>query len=239
MYEIAICDDDAVFLSDFEKQLKQELDRRSLSYRITCFSSAEALLSAIDAGDSFSLLFLDILFEEEKGIRLARTLRERSSRAEVVFVTGSPDFAVESYDVFPLHYLPKPVDDEKLSAALDRFLERRAPRSILISNHSGIIRVLLSEVLYLEIYGHEIILHKADGTKETCTGTMKEMEEQFPSGLFVRPHRSYLVNMDYISKIGRFQITLSSGDKIPISRNLYQKTQHLFIEFAVGKTAGR
>ena len=66
-----------------------------------------------------------------------------------------------------------------------------------------------------------------------------EMEEQFPSRLFVRPHRSYLVNMDYISKISHFQITLSSGDKIPISRNLYQKTQNLFIEFAVGKTAGR
>lgn len=239
MYEIAICDDDAVFLSDFEKQLKQALDRRNLSYRITCFSAAETLLSAIDGGESFSLLFLDILFEEEKGIRLARILRGRSCRAEVVFVTSSPDYAVESYDVSPLHYLFKPVDDEKLGTAVDRFLERQAPQSILISNHSGIIRVLPSEVLYLEIFGHEIILYKADGTKATCTGTMKEMEEQFPSRLFVRPHRSYLVNMDYISKISRLQITLSSGDKIPISRNQYQKTQKLFIEFAVGKTAGR
>ena len=62
MYEIALCDDDAVFLSGFEKQLKQELDRRNLSYRITCFSATETLLDAIDAGDRFSLLFLDILF---------------------------------------------------------------------------------------------------------------------------------------------------------------------------------
>lgn len=84
----------------------------------------------------------------------------------------------------------------------------------------------------IEIFGHEIIIHKTDGVKESCTGTLKELEVLLPAQTFVRPHRSYLVNLDHISEIARYQIRLSSGDTIPISKKLYKQIQNSFIDYA-------
>lgn len=196
------------------------------------FSDISSLQRAIENGQKYLLLFLDILFGTEEGIHFARFLREKKYNTDIIFVTSCTDYAVTSYDVSALHYLVKPVSPEKLDAALNRFLDSHTYSSLCFATTRALLHVRITDILFFEIYGHEIIIHKTDGTKETCTGTLKELGKQLPTQTFVRPHRSYLVNLDYISEITRYQIRLSSGDTVPISKNLYQQIQGSFIDYA-------
>lgn len=181
MYDIAICDDDAVFSASFRAQLTRVLDARGVAHRITVFSDPDALQHAVAEGGRFALLFLDILFAEtQRGIRLAAALQQAGCRADIIFMSSSPDFAAASFDVSPLHYLLKPVADEKLCAALDRFLDKNAPYLLRFDTSHGYLQVPLAEVTYFEIFIREIVIHKANGTKETCAGTLKELEQRLP-----------------------------------------------------------
>lgn len=236
MYEIALCDDDNIFTGTFEKMLSSALDARAVSYRLTSFPNIVSLKNTMESGCKYDLIFLDIVFREENGIHFAEFLREQNWNTDIIFVSTSREFAVAGYDAAPLHYLLKPIDPDKLEKALDRFFTKNTPPDISFTTQNGILRLPLSDILYFEIYGHKIIIHQADGKKETCTGTLKELEERLPPMTFVRPHRSYIINLDYISEIVRYRIRLISGETIPVSKNLYHKIQSLFIDYARTKS---
>lgn len=237
MYEIAICDDDAAFTAAFQQQLGRALDDRGAESRVTVFSEPDALRDAVAGGRRFDLLFLDVLFARaERGISLAASLREMGCAADIVFMSSSPDFAAASFDVSPLHYLLKPVAEEKLRTALDRFLDKNTPCFLRLHTHGGHLQLPLSEVAFFEIFVREIVVHKTDGTKESCVGTLKELEDRLPASGFVRPHRSYLVNLDHITEIVRYQLRVTTGETVPVSQKLYAHVQQAIIRHADRQT---
>lgn len=237
MYHIALCDDDASFSSVFQMLLAQILRPKMVSYELTVFSDTDSLIRAVKEGRRFDLIFLDILLKFENGINFARLLRKQKWDTDIIFVTSSSEYALESYDTAPLHYLLKPLEQSKLDQALERFLSKHTAPMICLSKPSGLLRVSVPDILYFEIYGHDIIVHKKDGIQETCTGTLKEVESSLPPMTFVRPHRSYLVGIENISEIIRYRIRLSSGEVLPVSKALYNSVQNTLIEHASMKNS--
>lgn len=221
MYEIAVCDDDHVFLSSFKPMLKKVLDIRHIDYHLSFFHDPSALLDEMKNGHKFHLLFLDIYYDTGRGLSFAKTLREKNDQTDIIFMTTISGYALECYDVAPLHYLLKPIDPKKLETAVTRFLEKNAHLKLHFMTANGHLYVPIADILYFEIYGHKIVIHLSDGTKESYMGTLKELERQLPDSVFARPYRSYLVNLRHITKVARYQIQLSSGDSIPVSKNLY------------------
>ncbi len=237
MYDIAICDDDVSFAASFQGQLCQLLDQRDAAYQVQVFSDPDQLRRAIEDGQRFELLFLDVLFAQaERGITLAGSLREAGCDADVIFMSSAPEFAADSFDVAPLHYLVKPVAEEKLAAALERFLAKNTPYLVRFSTYRGQLQVHLAEVTFFEVFAREIVIHRVNGTKESCAGTLKELEEHLPARAFVRPHRSYLVNLDYITEIVRYHIRVTTGETIPVSQRLYTEVQQAIIDHADRRT---
>ncbi len=232
MYEIAVCDDDAAFLSSFRPMLEGALRARNTTCNLTFYNDPSALTRAMDQGRKFDLLFLDIYYDTEKGIRFAKSLREKNDQTDIIFMTALTDYAVESYDAAPLHYLLKPLNPQKLDAALTRFLEKNAPQKLHFMTTKGHLYASVADIVFIEIYGHEIIIHLVNGASETCIGTLKGLEPLLPELTFVRPHRSYLVNLGHISEITRYQIRLSSDDVVPVSKNLYNNILTSFINYA-------
>lgn len=237
MYDIVICDDDAAFAAAFQQQLMSALDARGVGYNITVFSTPEAVRHAIEAGRRYQLLFLDILFAEtEQGIRLASALRGMGCDAEIVFMSTTSAYAVASFDASPLYYLEKPVRDDKLNGALSRFLEKNEPYLLHFETNRGFLQLPLAEVTFFEIFIREIVIHKTNGEKESCVGTLKELEGRLPANTFVRPHRSYLVNLDQIVELTRYKIRVSTGEMVPVSQKLYSRVQHAIISHAARRT---
>ena len=194
------------------------------------FPSAEAFLFAYAEDRSFDILLFDVEMTGEDGITLAKRLRREGCAAEIVFVTSHFELAGEGYEVDALHYLVKPVSQEKLSAVLTKAAERltSAPSSVVISSEGETIRLTERELLYVEVFLHYLVLHT-----EGRDYRVKEPLSDFAGRLsedFFRIHRSVLVNLKRIVKITRTDVTLDSGDILPVARGKYDAVNRTFIE---------
>ncbi len=194
------------------------------------FSSAEAFLFAFAEDRDSDILLLYIEMTGEDGISLAKRLRHESCGAEIVFITSHFELAGEGYEVDALHYLVKPVSQEKLSAVLTKAADRRkaAPPSVVVESDEGTVRLAEREIRFVEVFLHYIVVRTDAGDYR-----MKESLGDFAGRLsedFFRIHRSVLVNLCRIVKITRTDVTLDSGDVLPLARGKYDAVNRAFIE---------
>jgi two-component system response regulator LytT len=228
VYRIGICDDDQEFMEEFKEQVEEFFENRSISCELCCYSSLEKLAQA-QKREAFDLLVLDILLDGENGMEYARKLRREGNSVKLIFVTFYEEYAVDSYDVFPMYYLIKPLDHEKLKKALLRALSagsctlafETAKKTLLVDSDS---------IYYMEIYNHSILIHKTDGTVEKVSGNLNNVENRLPDLLFVRIHRSYLVNLKYIQKIHHYYVVLPGGVQLPVARNRFGAIRSTVLE---------
>ncbi len=231
MYKFAICDDDVVFCRKFEMLLSRIMEERHAEYSLACYNDGGSFAASIRAGEKYDLVFLDIMIKEDNGLELARTLRRKENVSDIVFVTDYDEYAVDSYDVEPLHYLIKSDNMEKLETAMIRFISKNSPCKICVSTANGLVFLPLCDIMCFEIYGHDIVIHLSNGTKQECRGTLKQIETLLPPESFIRLHRSYLVNLDFISEISHNNITLSDGMNIPLGKTMYKRLQIIMVNY--------
>lgn len=244
MIHIAICDD-----SKQERQILAALFKRyqelhATPLQIHIFQNGFSLLDAIDQGKRFDITILDILMPGENGIEIARNIRASGTDTEIIFLTSSPEYAVDSYEVKAQNYLLKPVTEEKFFASIDSILaeldEKDAASFIIYTTEKQYSRIRVSSLVYGEVTHRTITLHLADQTMISAIMTFTEFLDilkAYPD--FIYPHRSYAVNMHYIQYVTKSDIILTDGQKIPLSRNNYTKISEQFLNFAYTNSFGK
>ena len=244
MIHIAICDD-----SKQERQILAALFKRyqelhATPLQIHIFQNGFSLLDAIDQGKRFDITILDILMPGENGIEIARNIRASGTDTEIIFLTSSPEYAVDSYEVKAQNYLLKPVTEEKFFASIDSILaeldEKDTASFILYTTGKQYSRIRVSSLVYGEVTHRTITLHLADQTMISAIMTFTEFLDilkAYPD--FIYPHRSYAVNMHYIQYVTKSDIILTDGQKIPLSRNNYTKISEQFLNFAYTNSFGK
>lgn len=152
--QVAICDDDKAARAQVVELVTEKMRRRHEPLKITYFECGEDLIEAYESGKQrFDLIFLDIYMRYMGGIETAKKLRLHDRKAAVMFLTSSPDFALESYAVHACDYLIKPVSKEHFAEALNHFLETFYPRvrqSLSMINGSAGRRIAYDDILYIE-----------------------------------------------------------------------------------------
>lgn len=244
MIHIAICDD-----SKQERQILAALFKRyqelhATPLQIHIFQNGFSLLDAIDQGKRFDITILDILMPGENGIEIARNIRASGTDTEIIFLTSSPEYAVDSYEVKAQNYLLKPVTEEKFFASIDSILaeldEKDTASFIIYTTEKQYSRIRVSSLVYGEVTHRTITLHLADQTMISAVMTFTEFQDilkAYPD--FIYPHRSYAVNMNYIQYVTKSDIILADGQKIPLSRNNYTKISEQFLNFAYTNSFGK
>lgn len=232
MYKIAVCDDnpaDADYVADIIRRWAQAC---AVLMEIERFPSAEAFWFQYEENRCYDILFLDIEMEPEgmNGIELAAKLRKNDSLIQLVFVTGYMEYIADGYDVEALHYLLKPVTEEKLGSVLARALERVKAREkeLFLQTTDGRVRVLNSEIRYLEVQRNYVTIHAAEEytVKRTLGDLEKELDESF-----YRTGRSFIVNLRFVRKITKTQVFLKDGAQVPLSRGLYEGINRAMIQY--------
>ncbi|MEG2119568.1 MAG: LytTR family DNA-binding domain-containing protein, partial [Pseudoflavonifractor sp.] len=161
MYHFAICDDLQEDRSLIRSMLADFAAERAQPISCAEYASGEALMAGcIGSGVRFDLIFLDIYMDGMDGMEVAHVLREAGVEAVLVFLTTTPDFAVQSYEVGALSYLLKPVAPEKLVAVLDCFLALCRPRSVFLQGRL----FLTGDIVSAESCNKTILLHFKTGT---------------------------------------------------------------------------
>ena len=227
--KIAICDDEQLQI----EHLKAATEQWSRCFGHFCdicvFSSAEEFLFAYEEDKSFDILLLDVEMGEISGIALAKKIRIENKRSEIIFITSHLEFFGEGYEVDALHYLIKPVEQEKLGTVLSKAVEKLSvqPPSVVISVEGETVKLYEEDILYVESMLHYLSIVTKDREYK-----LKEKISAFEDRLsddFYRIHRSYLVSLKHVIRISRASVTLSNGAELPLARGKYDDVNYAFI----------
>lgn len=237
---VAVVDDEEAAREIYGALARDWARRRSIEAEVAAFASAEQLLFSLDDAPC-DIVLLDIEMSGLDGMGLARELRARGERTQIVFVTGIIDHALDGYDVDAVSYLLKPVRAEKLEAALDRALDRvgREEPVLVVESAGEISRVPLTRICFLEARGHDTLVTLADGTRLVSTRGIARLEAELSrmSGLFIKTHRSYLVNLPHVRRITRHEVEMDTGDVLPIARGRWEELNRAWLAWCRGTLA--
>jgi len=227
MITIAICDDETKIGAELECALTKILNNLNVKHEIDVFFAGEELCKKLEAKTHYDLIFLDIEFakDELSGVEMGRLIRDnhKNNIVSIVYISWEKKYAMDLFDIRPLHFLVKPLNYEKLEKVIRTFLEIAGLWSGVLSYNIGYdtFKVPLKDILYLENQERKIILYLASGKSEEFYGSLKWVyEEQLKRFDFLFIHASYVVNYDYITTVEYSQLFLANKElPLPISKH--------------------
>ena len=219
-YKIAICDDCDVDRQYILNMVTLWGERSGYIVHIDTFSFAEQFLFCYAEEGDYDILLLDIEMGAMDGVTMAKRLRKENDTVQIVFITGYSDYILEGYEVAALHYLMKPVKEEKLCAVLDRAVQKLAKNEKVLNFEIGgeMIRVPIYQIRYADVFGNYVTIHASSDV--TVKMTLSDLEKQLDER-FYRAGRSCIVNLSQISRVTKAAIKLSDGTTIPLPRGAY------------------
>ncbi len=225
----AICDDEPQYARYLEQLAARWARQAGVEADIECYLSAEAFLFRYEECRDFDVLLLDIEMAGMDGVTLARTLRQSDDELQIVFITGYTDYIAEGYEVSALHYLTKPINEEKLFQVLDRAVGRlRRNEPFLILELPGeTLRLPLGKIRWMEVSHNYVTIH-AD-RDYSVKRPLGELERELDSRFF-RVGRSFVVNLSCIRRVTRTEAELSGGERLPLPRGQYDRLNRAIID---------
>lgn len=236
MLHIAICDDEPEFLKDMSNVIKRQ-NPFGGNYSIFLFHSGEELLSADRSSkQQFDLVFLDIQMPNIDGISTAKFLRSQGNTAVLIFLTAVSVPSTETFKVSPFRYLVKPITAQMLSEELPEIYEEVTQRHqvLLVKSGDQLHEIRVASILYLTISHKSVDIVTDKGIYNTKE-KMELLEQKLFSLGFVHSHKSYLINLNRISSLQRFKVTMENGSEIPISQPKAVSFRKAFTDYAERK----
>lgn len=227
MLRIAVVEDDA----EYARRLTQCLDRfsrehaRPLVYDV--FDDGAAIADGYRP--IYDIILMDIEMPTLDGITTAQTIRRTDRDVAIIFVTSMAQYALKGYTVQARAYVLKPINYYGLAMELQGAIEsvnrnrRQSGRALLLPSGGDMIRVPLTDLLYLESRRHDLFVHTLDGTLR-IRDSLKNLEAEIADPAFVRAGVSYLVNLAHVTGVTATKEALVGPDRkrVPISRQRYK-----------------
>ncbi len=236
MLHIAVCDDNIDELSNMVQLIDLYRTSRHLNCEHAVFPNGFELISALEKGKRFDIYCLDIMMPGFTGIDAAKEIRIFDKTAPILFFTSSPEFALESYSVKAINYVLKPISKEKLFFTFDELLEQikmeKDEDAIIIKGNEGIQKILISNLIFAEVIGRNVLYHLRSGKVVECTEVFSPVcDNLMKYGCFMKPHRSYLVNMQYVDTIENHQITLQTLSSVPVAQGKAKEMKQQYLNY--------
>jgi DNA-binding LytR/AlgR family response regulator len=236
MLQIAVCDDNIDELANMVQLLNQYRESKHLDCEYALFQNGFELVSSLEKGKRFDIYCLDIIMPGFTGIEVAKEIRNYDKTAPILFFTSSPEFALESYSVKAINYVLKPISKEKLFFTFDDILERinteKNDAAIVVKSNEGIQRILISNLVFAEVIGRNVLYHLQSGKVIECTESFSAAcDNLLKYGHFIRTHRSFIVNMQYIDTIDNNQVTLQTLSRVPVSQGKAREIKERYLAY--------
>lgn len=217
-----LVDDEPLALQILEKYVSQlpELELVGM-----CSNAIEA--NNLLQKEEIDLLCLDINMPQISGIDFLKSLKNPPL---VIFTTAFPEYAMEGYNLDVVDYLLKPISFDRFMKAINKVIERTVPKKthhtedrdyFYVKADKKLIKVKYSDIIYIEGLKDYVII-RVNESRIVTLQTMKSLADKLPADLFIRVHRSYLVNIDKINSIMGNMIEVFEKGKsklIPIGKN--------------------
>lgn len=239
MFRLAICDDEIHSLAHMISLIEEYRSISPIHLEYASFHNGIELASVLEQDKHFDIYCLDIVMPGFDGIQLGKEIREHDKSAQIIYLTSSPEFALDSYSVKAANYILKPISKETLFSTLTDVLEQMEQKedaSITVKDIHGIQKILLSNLVYVEAMGRKVLYHLTSGRILECTTRFSQVWDTLSEhSFFMKPHRSYIVNMNYINTIENTEITLQIPDTIPIAQGKTKEIKDCYLTFQMDR----
>jgi len=207
------------------KQLSNYIEKTPILELMGNFESAILALSFLEENE-IDLMFVDINMPDLSGIDFVKSL---VNAPKVIFTTAYSEFALEGFKVDAIDYILKPIsypDFLKASSKAKSWFDTQSSRKknenekndfLFVKSEYKLLRVKFSNIKYIESMREYIRIHLLEGKSIMSLTRMKNIESSLPKDMFMRIHRSYIVNLDQIKAIERNRILFDREKSIPVS----------------------
>lgn len=239
MLIIAICDDlelDRKYITNLIQDYPTPL---SYFVRIMTFTSGEDLVTYyMNENIGFDVIFLDIYMAGENGIKTAEKIREFDSQCKIIFTTTSTDHALDSFKVFPFNYLIKPITKDVFNMVFEKAvsnIDKEKQEGITVKTENQIKNILNKNIKFIESVSRKILIHTTQGVVSIYS-KLDEIEAKINDERFLRCHKSFLVNMDYIASVEDYSFILTDNTEVPIKQRTFACIKKNYYAYIVDKT---
>jgi DNA-binding LytR/AlgR family response regulator len=219
MIKIAVVEDDKTCSDLIISYIKKYGRENKLEFSITTYEDGYDIAESYD--DSYAVIFLDIEMKIMNGLEAAEKIRQRDQQTVIIFVTNTIQYAIRGYSVNALDYVLKPLSYYAFSQSMKKAMNvatREKDRYVTISTRSGIEKIAISHICWIESQGHRLTFHTEDDTPDTTVYSMKDIETNLSGDGFRRCNNGCLVNLSKVMAINGNQVVMADGAVLPISR---------------------
>lgn len=237
-WNVAICDDEKAALSILSGAVLNAFQAHDVQASVVLFANPKLLLKDMRQRH-FDLLFLDIDMPGMTGIQLAQQLRSAGDTVDIIYISNREDMVFEALRTGPKGFIRKSRFIQDITGVVDAYFtnwnDAEAGRSLCVQDAGGVLNIPLEKLMYIEGNGKQQLAYLA-GEKEPVAlhRRMQELEEELEKDGFLRIHKGYLVNFRFIRHIGSGDVTLTTGNSIPISRRKEQEVRDAYLRLMQG-----
>jgi two-component system LytT family response regulator len=219
------------------KQISSYIDKTPFLEPIALCQSALEAMEFLSTHE-IDLMFVDINMPDINGMDFVKSLDKKPL---IIFTTAYSEYAIEGYEVDALDYILKPISYAVFLKSANKaksWFENNQKQAevvqttqdfLFVKSEYKLIRILLSEIKYIESANEYIQIHLINNESVTTLIRLKVMEEQLPKDKFMRVHRSFIVNLDRVKVIERNRIIFERNVYIPIGEQ-YKDVFQAFID---------
>lgn len=233
--KIAICDDNLNIVDEVKNLLDEYALSKNLSLDISTFNNGQAVL---ESDERFNIAILDVEMPGCNGIELGKILREKNRHIVLMYITSHKKYLDEALNLNAARFFEKPIDSKRFYDGLDNALKRIDNTTIkfFLKEYNASVRINANDIIYVEIepIGHRKTKVVTEEKTYISSNKIVFWEEHLISSLFVKTHKSYIINMEYITKYENNTLQLDGKYNIPISRNYQSSVHKAFIRYMTG-----
>lgn len=202
---MAICDNDEGATFQIEELIESTYEKHGVEMEIDVYYSGEKLAEAISQGKMYDIIYLDIQMGGLDGLAVGKYIRKMELDSIIVYISEYIEYIESVFEVEAFEFIRKPVSNEKFMLTLKRALNRLDQKQYFFDckYKNYWIRIPIKDIVYFESSGRKINIHLKDNKMEIFNGKLDNVEIKLSNSpsLFLRIHKSYLVNLSYIRAI--------------------------------------
>lgn len=215
----SICDDNVEFTEILVKYLDKYQIEEKMDFHVDVFHSVEDLTDSVKE-NNYNLIFLDIEFPEKSGIDFANFLRfnESNYNTEIIFISGSESYYKDLFSFQPFGFLGKPIVYEELSKLLYLFFNNSRVSKNIFTYKKNTIKYIVpyEKIRYFMSSNRKVEIHMLNDY-DSFYSKLDDLENLLDKNTFIRVHKSYIVNINYIKKVSIGFLELENEESISIS----------------------
>lgn len=231
--KIAVCDDEQIYIDNIVELLDIFSDKYNIDFEKSTFiNSAEVMSCDI----KFDIAVLDVEMDNMNGINLGGKLREQNPNIILIYVTAHKKYLDDALNLNAVRFFEKPLNEQRFFKGLQDAIKRidNSTISFYLKDKKTMERILAQDIIFVEIENRKtkIVTHNKE---YHSNHHISFWQDNLTSTIFISPHKSYIINFNYVTAYERDYIILDGRYKVNIARNKQSDFYQKFMRFVEGK----